>query len=271
MSGLSRQPGYSAAALFALLEKQVKRYHACYHMGNNSSVPVETARELLQSVQYSLDIAGEGGDIDAALERGQGILEKRLERARRLHRLVTATAPENQSQWRWEAADSLRKYLDTYDYRHFAHRVPQWLDYPLLTRIPEELRGIDYAAFYLNCLWMENRILNSFAPETREELYAALPPDYWEAPENDCEQLLWNAAGRQLLGLPPDSLPFSEEQRQRIGSLYTPERLTGAMETVCRKLGLQDDTAAYAGKTLDRLLPLCDAAARAGALSMIFV
>jgi len=55
--------------MYLLMAKQVQSYHKHRHMGNNSSVPVELAQELMESIEY-----------DHAVHR------------RRLHRHPTATA-----------------------------------------------------------------------------------------------------------------------------------------------------------------------------------
>lgn len=152
-----------AAQLYTLLGAQVKSYHKHYHMGDNSSIPVETARELTESIWYTVGMTGTlRGELADLLSRGQELLDGKMEDAQALYRLVCATVPEGQSQCHWETLRALGRYLDTYDHLHFAHRGPEWLDYPLLAPMPDGLRGIDSALFYLNSLWMENQILAGF-------------------------------------------------------------------------------------------------------------
>ena len=140
---LSRQQ--FSVNLYSLLGQQVRRYHQHYHMGDNSSVPAQTAQELLQSILYTLETAGSpmpDQDLQIQLAHDQAILAQRLAQARRQWHLVSVTAPDWQSQCHWETIAILRRYLDHYDHLHFAHRVPQDLDYPLLTPPPEALQGI---------------------------------------------------------------------------------------------------------------------------------
>ncbi len=270
LTELTWQPRYSSAALYTLLAGQVKSYHRHYRMGENSSVPVEVAQELLASVQYTLALAGEGGDPETALARGREILTQRLEQARQLHRL-TAVTGDRQNQWRWEALEALGRYLDRYDLLHFAHRIPETVFYPPPVPVPGSLQGVDWACCYLNSLWLEDQILYSFSEQALKELYANLPPDYWEAPETICEQPLWNALGRKLLGLSLDSLLLSGEQRQAIAADVTPGAVARAEEAVCQELALPEHPAACAKAVMDRVKPRLLAALPNGALSRIFL
>ncbi len=263
------QPSYTPAELYGLLARQVQSYHAHRRMGENTSVPVELARELLESVGYTLEIAGEGGGIDGAVRRGQAILAQRREQAAQLHRLLLASGDWG-NHW-WQALEELGRYLDRYDHRHLAHRVPEILLYPPAVPVPEGLRGMDWTWAYLNTLWAEVQILYGFSDQAIQELHGALPPDYWEAPENICEQPLWNALGRKLLGLPLDSLLLSGEQRQAAAAGFSPEGFAGAKEAVCRELGLPEHPAACAGAVMDRALPRLLAALPSGDLSRIFL
>lgn len=67
--------------LFLLMGAQVKSYHKQHHMGESTSVSVELAQELLESMLYTLDQAGSvagNANISAGLERGQKILGEKL-------------------------------------------------------------------------------------------------------------------------------------------------------------------------------------------------
>ena len=242
--------------LYGLLAEQVKRYHAHYHMGQNSSVPTEVAQELLASIHFTLGTAGgyrPGTPIDDQLKQGQAILEEESRKARQLLRLVRATAPEHQSQCRWEAMEGLGRYLDRYDHLHFAHRPPEEPDYPLLTPLPEELTGIYRVEAYLQCLWAENQILDAL-PDP-EELFRLAPPGYWDAPQNLCEQPLWNAMGKALLSCPPDPLAMTDGEREALPKVLSPERLEAALDHISREFHFTPALRSYAQGALDNLLP----------------
>ena len=67
--------------MYLLMGKQVQSYHKYRHMGNNSSVPVELAQELMESIEYTIGLVGgvyAHRNIGEALLLGQEILESRL-------------------------------------------------------------------------------------------------------------------------------------------------------------------------------------------------
>lgn len=249
--------------LYSLLAGQVRSYHRHYHMGENSSVPTEVAQELLESIRYTLDTVP-----GTRLEPGQQVLAEKLERAKRLHRLVEATAPEVRSQCHWETVRDLGQFLEGYDHLHFAHRIPEELYYPLLMPIPEEIRGVDYALAFLNCLWRENQILEAFPAGAVEELYACLPPDYWEAPQNLCEQPLWNGLANVLLGEPLDRL-YLEDRERLTGILRSGPDLAEAMKRLCQILEIP--CVDYAMGAVAQLRPRLAVALPGGDLSALFV
>ena len=245
--------------LYGLLGSQVKSYHAHYHMGENSSVPTEVAQELLESIRYTLDAAGgylPGEPIEGQLARGQVALEKELAETEELFRLVRATAPEWQSQCRWEALEHMGRFLRKYDVRHFAHRGPGEPDYPLLWQLPD-LRGIQYAKAYLHCLWLENQILDALPGA--EGLLELAPPGYWEAPQNLCEQPLWNAMAKALTGADLEPLWLSDGERGALAGDVR-ERLDWAMTQVCDALRLPADLRQYAHGAVTSLRPRLNAA-----------
>lgn len=256
--------------LHELLADQVKSYHHFYHMGENSSVPTETAQELLRSVWYTLDL-GSGDSLAERLGAGQEVLASRVEKARQLHRLAEATCPDYQDRYRWETIAALGRYLQRYDHLHFAHRIPEDLDYPLLTPPPEGLTGIDYCCYYLNCLWLENQILYHFSGKAVAELFLHLPPDYWEAPQNLCEPVLTNALGRLLLDKSMDSLLVDPEALLPLLERDAGEKLYAAMERLARLPGFSRGESEYARAVVPAVLPRLLAALPGGNLHYIFI
>lgn len=252
MSGLSvwgKSP--SPERLYALLGQQVRSYHKHHHMGENTSVPVELARDLLESLEYTLELGG------GALEGGQRILQERTERARSMLELITATAPHWQTECRWEALRCLRNYLEGYDPLHLAHRGPDNLFYPVLTPLPGGIRGIDHCLFMLRILWLENQIMAGAEGLECEKLWDRLHRDTL----NQCEQLLVNATGKALLYREPVVLVFDEKERSALGRLVREKRpeelreaLKAASRRLCRWLELTDGNAgAYAAAILPSL------------------
>lgn len=250
--------------LYLLMGSQAASYHKARHMGNNTSISSELARELLESMLYTLDqVGGLSANPDPALglEKGQAILTKKIERAVQLFRLTEATAPSWQGECRWDTLQSLRKYLETYDLQHLAHRVPEILFYPL--PVPDAVTGIDCALYLLEMLWLENRVMDAFPEALTEPFWNVFCQNDRGLSENQCQQLLVNAVGKYLLNNTASALVFCREERDallsRLSSIFRkdlPGFLTAASHSLLNELGILDSqTGAYAAQTMDQLCP----------------
>ena len=231
--------------MYLLMGKQVQSYHKHHHMGNNSSVSVELAQELMESIEYTIGLVGgvyAHRNIGEALVLGQEILESRLSKAKSMLELVNGTAPQWQTECRWEALRYLRHYLEQYDYLHLAHKGPEDLFYPILISPPEGIQGIDSCIFYLNIMWIENQIIAGVPDDALEEFWNRLPVGTL----NQCEHLLINGIGKALLGIGIDPLVFEAgEHMQIIVAIVraTEERLRDAAKLLCQWLNLKDEYA----------------------------
>ena len=225
--------------------KQVQSYHKHRHMGNNSSVPVELAQELMESIEYTIGLVGgvyAHRNIGEALVLGQEVLESKLSKAKSMLELVNGTAPQWQTECRWEALRYLRYYLEQYDHLHLPHKGPDDLFYPILISPPESIQGIDRCLFYLNILWIENQIMAGVPEDVLEQFWDRLPA----AALNQCEHLLLNGIGKAILGTGIDPLVFEiDEHMQLIVALMkaTEERLKDAAKLLCQWLNLKDENA----------------------------
>ena len=231
--------------MYRLCGKQVQSYHKHRHMGNNSSVPVELAQELMESIEYTIGLIGgvyAHRNIGEALVLGQEVLESKLSKAKSMLELVNGTAPQWQTECRWEALRYLRHYLEQYDHLHLAHKGPEDLFYPILISPPEGIRGLDSCIFYLNILWIENQIMAGVPEDSLEQFWDRLPA----ATLNQCEHLLINGIGKALLRTGIDPLVFeTEEHMQLIVALLeaTEEGLRDAAKLLCEWLNLKDENA----------------------------
>ena len=231
--------------LYRLMGAQVKSFQKARHMGNNSSIPIELAQELMESIEYTVGLVGgvyAHKNVGEALMLGQEILESRLSKAKSLLELVNGTAPQWQTDCRWEALRYLGHYLEHYDPLHLAHQGPDGLFYPILISPPEGIRGIDSCLFYLNIMWIENQIMAGVADDALEEFWNRLPVGAL----NPCEQLLINGIGKALLGGRIESLTFSPAEHLRVNAVLkraTEEDLCAAAGRLCRHLALKDEKA----------------------------
>ena len=228
-----------------LMGKQVQSYYKHRHLGNNSSIPVELAQDLMESIEYTINQIGgyhTHSDIEEALRQGQRILEGRLSKAKSMLELVTGTAPVWQTECRWEALQYLQHYLNQYDHLHLAHKGPEDLFYPILISPPEGIQGIDNCLFYLNILWIENQIMAGVKEDALEEFWNRLPVGTL----NQCEYLLINGIGKSLLGIGIDRLVFEPEEHMELIvklMMATEDKLMSAATLLCQWLNLKDENA----------------------------
>ena len=260
--------------MYLLMAKQVKSYHKQRHMGENSSVPVELAQELMESIEYTIDQVGgiyAHPNVEEALRLGQEILESKLSKAKSMLELVNATAPQWQTECRWEALRYLQHYLDHYDHLHLAHKGPDDLFYPILISPPEGIRGIDSCIFYLNILWIENQIMAGVPDDALDQFWDRLPT----ATLNQCEHLLINGLGKALLGSGLDSLTLDpEEQLQIVYAMMTAteEKLQSAAKLLCQRLNLKDENAKmYVQAVLPQLRMWIGGNIRSGNVENLFI
>ena len=260
--------------MYLLMGKQVQSYHKNRHMGINSSVPVELAQELMESMEYTIGLVGgvyAHKNIGEALVLGQEVLESKLSKAKSMLELVNGTAPQWQTECRWEALRYLRHYLEQYDHLHLAHKGPEDLFYPILISPPEGINGIDSCIFYLNILWIENQIMAGVPEDVLEQFWDRLPA----AALNQCEHLLINGIGKALLRTGIDPLVFeTEEYMQLIVALLraTEERLRDAAKLLCEWLNLKNENARmYVESVVPQLTMWTGDNVRNGNLSNLFL
>lgn len=260
--------------MYLLMAKQVQSYHKHRHMGNNSSVPVELAQELMESIEYTINLVGgvyTHSNVEEALRLGQEILERRLTKAKSMLQLVNATAPQWQTECRWEALRYLRHYLEQYDHLHLAHKGPDDLFYPILISPPEGIQGIDSCLFYLNIMWIENQIMAGMSDDALEQFWDRLPVGTL----NQCEHLLINGMGKALLGTGINPLVFeTEEHMQLVVALMiaTEDKLKNAAKLLCQWLNLKDENARmYVESVVPQLTMWIGDNVRNGNLENIFI
>lgn len=231
--------------MYWLCGKQVQSYHKYRHMGINSSVPVELAQDLMESIEYTINQVGgifAHPNAEEALRLGQEILNDKVSNAKTMLDLVNGTSPHWQTECRWETLRYLHHYLDTYDPRHLAHKGPEDLFYPILISPPKGIQGIDCCLFYLNILWFENQIMAGIPDDTLSQFWDHLPT----ATLNQCESLLINGIGKALIGAEINPLVFDpDEYMQLIVAMIKANEnaLYSAAVLLCQWLNLKDDNA----------------------------
>jgi len=145
--------------LWCLLAKCIERYT----MGDSTSVPVETAQELLASICFTLQFEMEvsklsprdllGKEFTVVLKHGQAHLAEKLESVKGLWERVYTLAETRGTPGIMEALHYIKIFLRKYDLYFFAHQTPWDMELPLLGPAVEHLKGIFYVETYLTKLY----------------------------------------------------------------------------------------------------------------------
>lgn len=141
--------------LWCLLAKRTERYT----MGDSTSVPVETAQELLASICFTLQFEMEVSrlsprdllrkELNVVLGNGQAHLVEKVKEVNRLWERMYALAEEWGNPGIMEALNYIRIFLKKYDLYFFAHQTPWDMGLPLLWSTVEQRKGISYVETYL--------------------------------------------------------------------------------------------------------------------------
>ena len=260
--------------LYFLLGAQVKSYHKYHRMGNHSSVPVELAQDFMASMEYTIGLTGglaSVQDAQQALQRGQVLLEEKVLQAKQLLQLVCSTAPQWQTECRWDAQQYLRGYLEHYDHLHLAHKGPDDIFYPILIPEPDGIQGIDRCLFLLNILWIENQIMACFDDEVLEQLWSLLPMETL----NQCEHVILNGIGKIILSPILTDLLFTADERHTLKKILSTqpieETLRHAAVHLSRSLDLPDKASVLLNAAVVQLIPRIKVAVTFDHLSAIFL
>lgn len=211
----------ASAGLWALFEQQTRRKL----MGDSSSLPLEHAQALLNSVLYTLGIAllpatpgpeaaGEhllAEGFGAVFAAGQQRLKGMVASGRRLWRAAANLPAPVPHLYLKEMLNSSPKsgglagFYAIYDLWYGAAERLELHDYPLHT-MPQAYEGIQYLLRYLETLLLELRFLRHFAPGPLHAALRAAQPDYALLPVGLFGPALDCALGCVLTGAPAAGL-----------------------------------------------------------------
>jgi hypothetical protein len=217
--------------LIGLMAKEVERYTN----GESSSVPVEKAQELLQSITYQIGVYLKTiPDMQQKLEllktekpevmfyRGMelvtGYREKALQLLTRLQendRRLASIAYQD------TVYHGIPEFFHDYNIEYGAHEMPGAIDYPLMNSVPDYL-GVEFVYEYLKRLTTEDRILDRFSSRTLQLLVDRYDREAEHLLINLCELAMINALGCELLGKELSELLLSKAE---VGEIM--EKLSG--------------------------------------------
>ena len=260
--------------LWHLFERQFSRKT----QGDSTSLPVEEAGELMESIVYTLKLHQDAhnlpdqalleGSADELFARAQRTAIAMLDETSRLYQRTVETVRTFESR---SLADTLRGigcFFRRYDVRLAAHQMPADIDYQLCHPIADSLTGVRYVREYLTRLNVENALLTRFDPERAVALLRRVSPLYGELLINLYEPVAANATGLAMLGGGETLLEITDAQSEmiaeRLSGMPAPEArraLSAAAVAACRKLGLVDIASVrYLRQTAVALYPRLTAA-----------
>lgn len=208
-----------------LLAKQTERYTG----GESSSIKVETAQSLMQSIFYCIGrYLKNYPDMDGTIEalkhkplselfrNGKIMIVNQLSKARELLKTIEHDrfVTDNQA-YHDTVQNGLPGFFAAYDADYAAHDTPGSIDYPLGQDI-SDLAGIEYIYSYLYHLNLENEFCTIFPTEQIESLLQGYNEHYQELLINIFELVLINSIGSVLAGKHAFQLNIEPSDRQNL-------------------------------------------------------
>ena len=238
------------AGLWELLKAQAGKYNGI----DSTSMTVEKAQEILESMLYTIGVAAENGaakeeilngSLSLLLDRGREILKGKQKSVKVEWKLLCRELPRIPNVYFLSTMENLGLFFDSYDIYFAAHHTSESIDYWPLCPVPETIKGISYIEEYIRRIQIENDFLNCFEREDVISLCEKYVPDYREALFNLCEPVLTNAIGLSLIGKEVQGLHISAAQREDIYQMLIGrtekeicDRIKESVLSACRQIGM---------------------------------
>jgi hypothetical protein len=238
-------------SLLELMAKEVERYTN----GESSSVLIEKAQELLQSITYLIGIyLKTEPDVQTKLEllkkeKMSVLFYRGLDEVGRIYKEAQLVLKELQNNYRDPKSiayhdtlfQGLPEFFHDYNMEFGAHELPGSIDYPLLVPVVDYL-GVEMTARYLQNLSIEDRIISCFTMERINQLLHAFDREAEHLLINICELIIINSFGCILLNKEVEGLNISKseitELHKRLYGLNKDE-VEVLMAEVFTKLGIE--------------------------------
>ncbi len=236
-----------------------------YTNAESSSIPVEAAQSLLQSITFSMgsylktfaDVGTQltilkEKDMSALFLSGQETVEQRYKSAQELLRKLTDGLMRiNLIAYQDTVRKGLPKFFHDYDMEFAAHENAGDIDYPSFVTVTD-LQGVEYIEEYLRRLCLENEFLNCFSAKDINLLLIAYGREASHMLINLFELVLINALGCKLLDKEIKILDISAQEnvwlQEKMSKLSKEERygqLLMAFSSLAKELAFSEELTAY--------------------------
>lgn len=239
--------------LWELLKQQAEKYNGM----DSTSMPIEKAQDILESLLYTIMIVVENGctkneilndNLSLLLKKGQSILKEKQKAAKVEWKLMCQELPQIMNVYYLSTIENLGTFFGKYDIYYEAHHIPCSIDYWLMCPISENVKGVSFIEEYLHRLQMENDFITCFESIKVVCLYEKYIPDYKESLFNLCEPILTNAIGLEMINHDIFSLTISAAQRNIIFDMLIyktadeiQRMITQSVLNICRKIGMKSE------------------------------
>lgn len=273
--------------LWELLGRRVENFT----MGDSGSVRVETARELLTSICYTIGLNFESGaplhtvrarlideDLNELFKAGLEKIKSKVITGEALLEKAVVSSPAVEIDAYRQTMKEIGLFFKRYHYHHFAHEIPCMIDYPLAHPVSETLLGIDYICCYLRRIIIENDFCGKFDAAAVIVLLKSVCPDYKENLLNIYDTVAFSAIARALINGDIWSLDITERGREKLFQLLCVcredemrSKLESASAALCADLDISDpDAKEYLRETAAALHARLKAVSELKQLDVIF-
>ena len=239
------------ARLQAQLPGLLRRMAAEYAGEGCGSLPVETAGEMLRSLQFAIGAAlkGYAASEQAAIalkerplnelyDEGLCRVRQKLRTVRLLQRRILSRLfqPPN-GFWRSTIEGGVNGFFRLYRPEFAAHEIHITADYPPLLGRPA-LQGVEFMERYLQEIDGENAFLRTFPPRAVHRLLLDLSREYASAPVNLFEPVCLSALGLTLCGRSPLALDLTPDEVEKLARDFENRTMIRpALENALNRLG----------------------------------
>jgi hypothetical protein len=273
--------------LIDLLGKETQRYTN----GESSSIKVERAQEILQSITFLIgsylktlntlkdkintlkkekisDLFYKGMDVTEAIKKQAFLTLKSLQEE----------LPDIKNiAYQDTIREGIAVFFHDYNIEFGAHEMPGSIDYPLLMT-NTHLIGVEFVYDYLNTFQMENEFLKKFPVETINLLLLGFHVNSEDLLINIFEIVFTNLLGCKILSRKLVDLNIPETERSWLqGNLINlseddlKHKLEKAWEDVCDELQLKEEIRSYSRILLKPLQIRLENNLKTGTLHEIFI
>jgi len=197
---------------------------------DTSIMPLETSKELLSSLVYTLSVveSEDGipigsillGDFYAVTKRGHEILDQKKDEVYEEWKNLCEHAPKIENKYYSSTIEDIETFFDEYDVKYAAHQIPCRIDYPLLAPVSSESRGVSFIEEYIRRIQIESRLLKGFERDEILKILKCVTTDYKKDFFNLCEPVLICAIARVILGYSIESLSISKEDVEKLYDFF---------------------------------------------------